>query len=129
MTHTDVVLTDNGGVVVPVADSVRVAAGDTIAFATANGRAAFAFFSPDAASVLSPKPANPCPIAAGGKAQFSFTSSEPGAYSAYFGYAETDGPSAFPGGHSQMLGLEINSSDAQPFSGPADTVGTGHGGR
>jgi len=127
MTHTDVVLSESGGVLVPSPDSVRVAAGDTIAFSVANGREGFAFFSPDAASVLSPRPSNPCPIAPG-KAHFSFTSSQAGAYSAYFGYAASEAPDGFPGGHSEMLALEINASDAPPLGGPVDNVGTGHSG-
>ena len=129
MTNTHVLLTDNGGVLVPSPNSVRVAAGDTITLTTADGRAALAFFSPNAESVLSPRPANPCPIAAGAKAHFTFTSSQPGAYSAYFGYGTGDAPGGFPGGTSEMLALEINLSVSPTFSGPADTVGTGHGGR
>lgn len=128
MTHTDVVLSDSDGVLTPSPDSVRVAAGDTIAFSVANGREGFAFFSPDAASVLSPRPANPCPITAGGKAHFSFTSSQAGAYSAYFGYAASDAPDGFPGAHSEMLELEIDGSDSPPFGGPSDNVGSGHSG-
>lgn len=128
MTNTHVVLTDNQGVLVPSPDSVRVATGDSITLATADGRAALAFFSPDAESVLSPKPANPCPIPAGAKAHFTFTSSQAGAYSAYFGYGAGDAPAGFPGGTSEMLALEINVSVSPTFSSPADTVGTGHGG-
>jgi len=128
MANTDVLLTDNNGVLVPSPDSVNVVTGDTVTFATADGSAAYVFFSPDATSVLSPKPSNPSPIAAGAKAQFSFTSSQPGAYSAFFGHTGNDAPGGFPGGSSDVLALEINTSDAPPFSGPGDTVGTGHGG-
>ncbi len=127
MAHTDVILASNDGVLVPSLDSVRVVSGDTITFATADGRAAFAFFSPDAIAVLSPQPSNPYPIAAEAKAQFSFTSSQPGAYSVYFSSAASDAPASFPGVRSEMLALEINSSDAPPFSGPVDNVGSGHG--
>ena len=128
MAHTQVLLTNNDGVLVPSPDSVRVVTGDTIAFATADGRAAFAFFSPDAASALSPKPSNPCPISAHGKAHFAFTSSQPGAYSAYFGYAASDAPGGFVGGVTEFLKFEINASEGPPFGGPGDTVGTGHSG-
>lgn len=127
MAHTDVVLASNDGVLVPSLDSVRVVSGDTITFATADGRAAFAFFSPDAIAILSPRPSDPYPIAAKAKAQFSFTSSHPGAYSVYFGYGTSDAPGSFPGVRSDMLALEINSSAAPPFSGPVDNVGSGHG--
>jgi hypothetical protein len=129
MTNTDVVISDLSGVLVPSPDSIRVVTGDTITFATGDGSAAFAFFSPDAASVLSPKPSSPCSIAAGTKAHFSFTSSRPGSYSAFFGRKPGDAPDSFPGGSSEMLVLRINLSDEPPpFSGPADTLGTGHGG-
>jgi|SRR3954470_2064409 len=129
MANTDVLLTDNDGVLVPSADSIRVVSGDKVTFATSDGRAAFVFFSPDAISVLAPKPSNPSPIGAGAKAHFTFTSSAPGAYSAFFGHAAGDAPASFPGGSSQILKLEINTPDGPTFSGPADTVGTGHGGR
>ena len=127
MANTDVVLSDSDGVQVPSADSVRVVAGNTVTFATADGSAAFAFFSPDAASVLAPKPSSPFPIAAGAKAQFSFTSSDRGAYSAFFGRTPESAPGGFSGRISEMLALEINTSDAPPFAGPGDTVGSGHG--
>jgi hypothetical protein len=128
MANTDVTLKDNKGVLVPSLDSVRVVAGDTITFSTVDGRAALAYFSPDAAAGLSPNPANPCPIATGAKAHFSFTTSDRGAYSVYFGYGAGDAPDSFPGGHSEILRLEINAPEAPPFSGPTDSMGTGHSG-
>jgi len=127
MANTDVLLTDRHGVLVPSLDSVRVVTGDTITFSTGDGRAAFAFFSPNAAAVLSPNPSASFPIAAGAKAQFSFTSSQPGAYSVYFGYASGDAPEGFPGGHSDVLQLKI-SGPGSSFGGPSDTMGTGHSG-
>jgi hypothetical protein len=129
MANTDVVLSNDSGVLVPAPDSIKVVTGDTVTFATADGSEAFAFFSPEAASVLSPKPSNPCSIAAGTKAHFSFTSSRPGSYSAYFGHAPENAPDGFPGGTSEMLALRINFSDGPPsFTGPSDSLGTGHGG-
>jgi hypothetical protein len=130
MANTDVVLSDLSGVLVPSPDSVRVVTGDTVTFATADGSAAFAFFSPDTTSVLSPKPSNACSIAAGTKAHFAFTSSQSGSYSAFFGRSADDAPDGFPGGTSEMLALRINLSvePPPPFSGPSDSLGTGHGG-
>src|SRR4051794_38938510 len=115
MTNTNVVLTDKHGVLVPSLDIIRVVSGDTVTFSTADGRAAVAFFSPDAAAVLSPNPTNPSAIAAGAKAHFSFTSSQPGAYTVYFGYGAGDAPESFPGGHSDSLRLKINAPDAPSF--------------
>jgi len=128
MAHTDITLIDNDGILVPSAGSVSVVSGDTVSFSTENGRAAFAFFSPDAISVLSPRPASPFPIEAGKKAELSFSSSAAGAYSAYFAYTSASVPK-FPTDRSQQLRLEVDASIAPPFSGPSDTMGTGHGGR
>jgi hypothetical protein len=128
MANTDIKLINNDGVLVPSSGSVSVVIGDTVSFSTSDGSPAFAFFSPDATSVLSPKPASPFAIAAGKTAAFSFSSSQPGAYSAFFALHASPTPARFPGGKSQALRLEILTSDQPPFTGPSDTVGTGHGG-
>ena len=126
MAHTDINLIDSDGTLVPSADSVPVVSGDTVSFSTSDGRPAFAFFSPDAISVLSPRPASPFPIAAGQKADFTFSSSKPGAYSAYFGVTGGSAPGKFPTDRSQVLRLEMDTSIALPFPGPGDHMGTGH---
>jgi hypothetical protein len=128
MAHTDIQLIDSDGILVPSADSVPVVSGDTVSFSTSDGSPAFAFFSPDAIAALSPRPASPFPIAAGKKADFTFSSSAPGAYSAYFAVTGGSAPGKFPTDSSQVLRLEVGTSDAPPFSGPGDTMGTGHGG-
>ena len=128
MANTDVTLINDNGTLVPSADSVHVVSGDTVSFSTSDGSPAFAFFSSDAIAVLSPKPVGPFPIAAGKKAEFTFSSSQPGSYSAFFGPDAASAPAAFPSGESQLLRLEIDASIAPPFTGPGDTMGTGHGG-
>jgi hypothetical protein len=128
MANTDITLIDNDGILVPSAGSVSVVSGDIVSFSTEDGRAAFAFFSPDAISVLSPRPASPFPIEAGKKAEFSFTSSAVGAYSAYFTYTSGSVPK-FPTDTSQQLRLEVDASIPPPFGGPGDPMTTGHGGR
>jgi plastocyanin len=128
MANTDVTLNNDGGTYVPSTDSVAVVSGDTVSFSTTDGKPGFAFFSPDAIAVLSPKPTNPFPIAAGKKAAFTFSSSKPGAYSAYFAHDAGSAPARFPTGTSQTLRLEVASANPPGFPGPADTVGTGHGG-
>jgi hypothetical protein len=128
MAHTDIQLIDSDGILVPSADSVPVASGDTVSFSTSDGSPAFAFFSPDAISALSPRPASPFPIAAGQKADFTFSSSAPGAYSAFFAPTSNSTPAKFPTDRSQALRLEVDMSIAPPFPGPGDTMGTGHGG-
>ena len=127
MAHTDIKLIDSDGILVPSADSVPVVSGDTVSFSTSDGGAAFAFFSPDAISVLSPRPASPFPIAAGKKAEFTFSSSAAGRIQRLF-CADTGGsaPGKFPADRSQVLRLEIDTSIAPPFPGPGDHMGTGH---
>jgi hypothetical protein len=127
MAHTDITLIDSGGILVPSVDSVPVVSGDTVSFSTSDGSPAFAFFSPDAVSALSPQPASPFPIPAGQKAAFTFSSSAPAAYSAYFGGTEDSAPGTFPADKSQALRLEVNASIGLPFPGPGDGMGTGHG--
>jgi hypothetical protein len=128
MAHTDITLIDSDGILVPSADSVPVVSGDTVSFSTSDGSAAFAFFSPDAIAALSPRPASPFPIAAGNKADFAFSSSAPGAYSAFFAQTSSSTPANFPADRSQALRLVVDTPDAPPFSGPGDTMGTGHSG-
>jgi len=125
MAHTDII--DSNGILVPSADSVPVVSGDTVSFSTSDGRPAFAFFSPDSIAALSPRPASPFPIAAGKKADFTFSSAAPGAYSAYFALTAGSAPERFPTDRSQALRLEVDMSIAPPFPGPGDNVGTGHG--
>ena len=126
MAHTDITLIDSDGTLVPSADSVAEVSGDTVSFSTSDGSPAFAFFSPDAISVLSPRPASPFPIAAGKKAEFTFSSSAQGAYSAFFAQKRASTPPKFRTDHSQVLRLELDTSIAPPFPGPGDTMNTGH---
>jgi hypothetical protein len=128
MAHTDIKLIDSDGTLVPSADSVPVVSGDTVSFSTSDGSPAFALFSPDAIAVLTPRPASPFPIAAGKQADFTFSSSAPGAYSAFFSQTSGSAPAKFPTDRSQALRLEVDMSIAPPFPGPGDTMGTGHGG-
>ena len=127
MAHTDITLINSGGILVPSAGSVPVVSGDTVSFSTSDASPAFVFFSPDAVSALSPRPASPFAIAAGQRADFTFSSSAPGAYSAYFGVAADSAPGNFPAGQSQALQLEVDMSIAPPFPGPGDGPVTGHG--
>lgn len=121
MANTDVTLFHTDGTYVPSAPSVTVVDGDTVSFTTSDGSSAVAFFSPDALSVLSPKPANPLTIS--GKAAFSFGSSNAGAYSIFFGADAGSPPGSFPPGSSQTLRLEIADADAPPFD---NSMTSGH---
>lgn len=127
MTRTDVTLVNNRGVYVPSMDSVKVVAGDAISFGTSDGSTAYAFFSPDAVSVLTPRPAEPYAIHGSGKSELTFSSSGRGAYSVYFGSDPGIRPGAFPPGSSDVLRLELILPQEPPtFSGGSDTMTSGH---
>lgn len=127
MANTDITLINDGGTLVPSTPSVHVASGDTVSFATSDGSPVVLFFSPAAATILSPSPTGPFPIAAHGKAVFAFSSSNRGAYSVFFGVDPKSPPSSFPQRISQELLLEISSlgGTPPPFGGPADVPGQG----
>jgi hypothetical protein len=124
MANTNIKLLHDGGIFVPSTPSVPVASGTSVSFATSDGAPVVLFFSPAAASILSPNPSSAYPIAAGGKAVFTFSSSNPGAYSVFFGSDPKSVPSGFPQRTSQELLLEIGSGSnvPPPFS---DDVKTG----
>jgi plastocyanin len=123
MANTDITLVNDGGTYVPSTQSVNVVSGNTISFATNDGSAVLLFFSPGATSVLTPKPAGAFPIAAGGRAVFSFSSSAPGAYSMYCGSTPNSAPANFPSAVSNALFLEVSSSVVPSFN---EKMGTGH---
>jgi hypothetical protein len=125
MANTDIKLINNNGLYVPSADSIPVVSGDTVSFTTSDGKPAIAFWSPDAISVLSPTPTNPFSFGPGGKAEFSFKSSNSGAYSVYFGTDADTPPSSFPSHSSQALLLRTNTSTAPSFDNP---LNVGHQG-
>jgi hypothetical protein len=117
MAHTDVTLTNDSGVLVPSLPSVPVTSGDSIAFSTSNG-AAFLFFSTDAAAALSPAPTGPVEVGSSKPTAFTFTSSEPGAYSVFFEASASSAPPNFPVRQSNQLTLEIDDSGTN-FGGPS----------
>jgi hypothetical protein len=122
MAHTDITLKNDGGVFVPSQSQVPVVKGNTISFATSDGSQVAIFFSSGAASVLSPAPAVPTVLASGKKAEFTFTSSDAGAYSAFFELNAASAPTHFPVYKSNNLLLEIDSGGN--FGGPSDPLKT-----
>jgi len=127
MAKTEVMLVNSGGVYVPSTGSVPVVSGDAVSFATSDGSTAYAFFSPDAISVLSPRPASPFPITPGHKSELRFSSSKPGAYAAFFGSDPKAAPGSFPSRATSALQLEILVPEEPPtFSGGGDTMTRGH---
>jgi hypothetical protein len=117
MAHTDIILTDEQGVFSPSQQQVSVVKGDSISFSTSNGVPVALFFSPGAAGVLSPAPSVPTMVAQGAKAEFTFTSSDAGAYSVYFESNASEPPPHYPVRPSNMLMLEIDTSHSG-FGGP-----------
>jgi len=114
MAHTDIVLKEADGIFVPSQPEIPVVKGDTIAFSTSDGKQVALFFSPGAVPVLSPSPQVPTTLGAG-KLEFTFTSSEAGAYSVYFEKDTSTPPAHFPVRPSNVLLLE---TETPSFSGP-----------
>jgi hypothetical protein len=126
MANTEVKITNDGGLFLPGVSSIPVVTGDSISFSTNDGSPVALFFSPDAASILKPRPTMPTLIAASGKAEFTFTSSGPGAYSVFCGSADSPIPTEFPGKVSTLLTLQMIAAITPTFSGSADTMTPGH---
>jgi hypothetical protein len=117
MAHTDIILKEVDGIFVPSQSHVPVVKGDSIAFSTSNGRQVALFFSPGTIPVLSPSPSVPVVLSAGTKAEFTFTSSDAGAYSVFFEKDASTPPAHFPLRPSNLLLLEIDTSHSG-FGGP-----------
>ena len=105
MANIDVTLEPKGGTFVPSVDSIPIAAGDSVTLHNSGGGPAFLFFSPDAHKLLSLKPGSVPSIAGGAKAEFTFGSSDQGAYSVYFSATDEDVPPGFPGNTGATLWL------------------------
>ncbi len=127
MANTDITVFSQDGVFIPSVPSVPVVSGDTVSFTTSDGVPVVLFFSPQAASILSPAPPSAYTIPAGGKAVFTFSSSNAGAYSVYFGTDASSGPAEFPTAVLKVLLLELEAlaEPAPPFSGPHDNTTSG----
>jgi hypothetical protein len=117
MAHTDIILKLADGVFVPSQPQVPVVKGDTISISTSDGALVAIFFSPGAVGVLSPAPSVPTVLASGQKAEFTFTSSDSGAYSVFFEKSASTPPAYFPVRPSNVLLLETDSSHSG-FGGP-----------
>ena len=126
MANTEVKIINDGGLFLPNVSSIPVVTGDSISFSTNDGSPVALFFSPDATSILKPRPTTPTLIAASGKAEFAFTSSAPGAYSVFCGAVDSPVPTEFPGKVSKALIVQILAEIAPTFSGSADTMTPGH---
>jgi hypothetical protein len=117
MAHTDIHLTDEHNVFKPSQIEVSVVKGDSITFSTQGGVPVALFFSPGAVGVLSPSPVVPTLLGQGEKGDFTFTSSEAGAYSVFFEKNATQPPPHYPVRPANVLLLEIDASHSG-FGGP-----------
>jgi hypothetical protein len=117
MAHSEILLKQADGIFVPSRSQGSVVTGDTVTFSTADGSQVALFFSPGAVAVLSPAPSVPMVLAAGEKADFTFTSSSTGAYSVFFEKDASQAPAHFPVKPSNQLLLEIDTSHSG-FGGP-----------
>ncbi|WP_263373020.1 cupredoxin domain-containing protein [Granulicella aggregans] len=118
MAHTEVFISNDAGTLVPSQPSVAISNGDTLAFSLSNAGPVFAFFSPDATAALSPAPNGPVSLGSKGPTVFTFTTSDPGAYSVYFEATASAAIPDFPGGTSNLLHLEIDTDGAGESEGP-----------
>ena len=107
----------------PSQPQVPVVKGDTVAFSTSDAQPVALFFSPAAAPVLSPVPSVPTVLASGKTVQFTFTSSDAGAYSVFFEKDASTPPAHFPVKSSNLLLLEIDPNAS--FSGPVTGTRSG----
>ena len=108
MANTSITLITEQGTLVPSQPSVLVNDGDTVSFSATSP--AFLFFSPGAAAVLSPAPASPVDISTS-SVEFTFTTSNPGAYSVYFETSASATIPEFPEVPSKLLMLEIDATN------------------
>lgn len=121
MAHTDIFLKETDGMFMPNHSEVPVITSDTINFSNVGGRQVALFFSPGAVAVLSPTPLTPMVLAPGSNAEFTFTSSDAGAYSVFFERDASAPPAHFRVQPSHVLWLEDDATHAG-FSGP--NIGT-----
>jgi hypothetical protein len=117
MANTEVTFTHDGSFYLPAPSSVPVIEGDTVVFATDDGSPAVLFFSPGAASILSPAPGANYAIPPHGKVEFSFKSSAAGAYSVYAGADASCAPSSYPSEVAATLLVEID-PNSPGYNGP-----------
>jgi hypothetical protein len=113
MAHTDIIITDEQGVFTPSQPQVSVVKGDSISFSASGAVPVALFFSSGAVAVLSPAPSVPTLLGAGEKAEFTFTSSDAGAYSVFFEKDASEPPAYFPVRPSNVLLLEIDTSHSK----------------
>ena len=124
MANSNVTLVLSQGAFVPSKDSIPVVRGDTFSLLNQGSAPAFLFFSPAAASLLSPTPANPFSIPPGGKAEFTLNSSAPAAYSVYVGNNPDQAPHSFSSNVAPAIALMVQFSGETSF--PVNQLGTGH---
>jgi hypothetical protein len=118
MAHTDIILTEERGIFSPSQDHVPAVKGDSISFSTSDGVPVALFFSPGAVGVLSPAPSVPTLVGSKEKAEFTFTSSDTGAYSVFFERDASEPPPFYPVQSSNVLLLKLDLGHGGGFSGP-----------
>ncbi len=110
MANTQISLQLSDGVIIPSQGSVPVTEGDAVTFINPNTSAVLLFLSPGATSAISPTPSAPTTIQPDAKSEFTFTTSNPGAYSVFFGIAGSTAPAVFPTDQSTSLSLQVANS-------------------
>jgi len=80
MPTTDVLIQDELGLRVPSVPGVQIVSGDSITFTAGEGADSALYFSPAAASILTPSPASPVSLVSGATVGYTFASASSGAF-------------------------------------------------
>lgn len=125
MTNTQISLQLTDGVIVPSQGSIPVNEGATVTFVNPSSSTITLFFSPAVISALTPAPSTPTTLESGAKTEYAFTTSNPGAYSVFFGLSGSSAPAVFPTDPSTVLSLQVAGSGVS-FGGFNNKTTTGY---
>ena len=121
MANTDVVLRDEMGLRVPSIPKVAIVAADTVTFTVEHGANSALYFSPETASILSPKPGNPMDLPFGHSLTYTFEGSAPGSYGVIIQAPGDPAPEQFNfGGSANPPELVIQPGKGLDFPGPVN---------
>jgi len=125
MANIDVVLRDELGLRVPSTPKVAIVAADTVTFTVEHGANSALYFSPETASILSPKPGNPVHLSFGHALTYTFEASVPGAYGVITQAPEDPAPESFNFGEPPAPPvLVIQPGKGTNFGGPTNNTQT-----
>jgi hypothetical protein len=125
MANTDVVLRDEMGLRVPSVPKVAAIPADSVTFTVEEGANSALYFSPETASILSPKPGTKVSVAFGQTLTYTFAAPTPGAYGVITQAPGDRAPERFDFGKpSDPPVLVIQPGQGVDFGGPTNTTQT-----